>query len=302
MHFHPLGSTHLLVTRIGLGLPTLRFLTDSGRENVFPSRTRNRNQDEPNIWIGQRASWGETLMGALPFLLFGLAYFINAIYEQVVLPNLTVYHVSYTPMAVYFITAIGLVIGWLKGFPRWSYSYLGMALYFGWYYSNGRFYGVDYGWRAWIPVIVAGLVALLLTRSLRPLTWLVQGIWNDWTRLSFALYAFLLPMFTIIFFDMKWGIFELSGLFFDTILLAAGAIAFLRSRAIWQRVVSLQAAMFLLFIKGVLFANWYSSPDAGDRSLNLPIVIMMLLFWGGLMFLPGLVGLLRRSVSSLSTR
>ena len=47
------------------------------------------------------------------------------------------------PMGVYFVSVLGLLFGVLKGFPRWSYAYLGMSFYFGWSYSNGSYYGVD---------------------------------------------------------------------------------------------------------------------------------------------------------------
>jgi hypothetical protein len=141
---------------------------------------------------------------------------------------------------------------------------------------------------------------LLLARSLRPLVRLIQGAWNDWTRLSFGLYAYLLPIYTVIFLDTKWGTNELISLAIDTLLLTAGAIAFLRSRTIWQRVVSLQATMIFLACKGILFAGWLKGPQG--YSINLPGILIWLLLFGGLMFLPGLVGLLQRGVSALSTR
>lgn len=279
-------------------LSALRFQAEPRREDAFPNGAGDREQNEPYTWTGQRASWDEVLLGVIPFLLFGLAYLLKAVAELWQYHGVMLKYINYAPLAVYFISAIGLLIGWVRGFPRWSYAYLGMVLYFGWDYSNGRFYGVVYGWRAWIPLIVVALVALLITRSLRPLTRLIQGTWNDWTRLSFALYAFCLPFLTVVFLDMEWGTNELFGLVFDTLLLAAGAIVFLRSRTIWQRVVSLQAAMFILVFKyfsGAPLAATIRNPDP------LSIIFLLLIFFG-LMFVPGLLGLLRRGVSSLSTR
>jgi hypothetical protein len=239
-------------------------------------------------------------MGALPFLLFGLAHFLIAIHELGKLTNLTSRPWLFYGSGLLLLIAIGLAIGGIKGYPRWSYAYLAMAVFLSSNYSNGTFYGVAYGWRFWVPLIVAILVPLLLTRSLRPLARLIRGAWNDWTRLSFALYAFLLPLYTILFFDSKWGTNELISLAIDTLLLAAGAIAFLRSRTIWQRVVFLQAAMFIQACKGFLFAGWLGGSHV--FSLDLWIVLIGLLFFGGFMFLPGLVGLLQRGVSALSTR
>ncbi|MGD9092082.1 MAG: hypothetical protein PVF74_04500, partial [Anaerolineales bacterium] len=187
--------------------------------------------DTVETWMGQRTSLGAALLGAIPFLLFGLAYLLKGIIELVGYYHLLLNPIiqtpnryiilsipnapKYAPVVVYFIVALGVLFGVVKGFPRWSYTYLGMAFYFGWYYSNGRYYGVVYGWRAWIPFYIAILLGLLLTNSLRPLARLAQGIWYDWTRLSFALYTFAVPMFTIVFFDGDWGVIQLYELLFD---------------------------------------------------------------------------------------
>jgi hypothetical protein len=281
-------------------LPALRFHAGSGRRDAFANAAGDREQDKPDAWVGTRASWGEALLGALPFLLFGLAHFLIAIHELGKLTNLTVNPWLYYGSGLLLLIAIGLAIGGIKGYPRWSYAYLGMTVYLSSYYSNGSFSGVVYGWRFWVPLIVTILLPLLLTRSLRPLARLIQGAWNDWTRLSFGLYAYLLPIYTILFFEVKWGTDELSGLAIDTLLLAAGTVAFLRSRTIWGRVVSLQAVMFILACKGFLFAEWLRGPQG--FSLDMLDVLIVLLFFGGFMFLPGLVGLLQRGVSALSTR
>jgi hypothetical protein len=280
-------------------LPALRFSFGSGRKEAFAPAAGDREPDKPDAWVGSRASWGEALLGALPFLLFGLAHFLIAIHELGKFANLPVNPWLYYGSGLLLLIAIGLAIGGIKGYPRWSYAYLGMAVYLSSYYFNGSFGGVVYGWRFRVPLVVAILLPLLVTRSLRPLARLIQGAWNDWTRLSFGLYAYLLPIYTTIFLDMKWGTNELIGLAIDTLLLAAGAVAFLRSRTIWQRVVSLQATMFIQACKGVLLGA-FRGPQG--YSLDLLDVLMVLLFFGGFMFLPGLVGLLQRGVSALSTR
>jgi hypothetical protein len=254
-------------------------------------------------WVGRRASWGEALIGALPFLLFGLAYLLEGVAElgghdrlafklQVGSPNLP-FIIFTAPMGVYFVTVLGLLLGVLKGFPRWSYAYLGMSLYFGWSYGSGSFHGVHYDSWAWLPLFAAIVLGLLLTRSLQPLARLLQGAWNDWTRLSFALYAFAVPMFTLVFFEDDWGAYQLYGLFFDTVLLAAGAVAFLRSRTIWSRVLSLQATALILVVKGPL-VGWFD----GRYWPAFQLIIMSFCF----LLLPAVIGLLRRGVGTLSSR
>lgn len=280
------------------------YKVESSGEMANPNNNLNLVQDQTDGWTGQPASWGDVLLGALPFILFGLVYILKGMTELGYFgytTNWVIVFSRYAGAPMYLFTLIGLVFGWLRGFPRWSYAYIGMALYFGWYYSHGRFYGTVFDWRAWIPLIAAVLIATLIARSLRPISRLVMGIWNDWTRISFAIYAFILPLLTITFFDIDWGIRELYGLGFDTLLLTAGAAAFLRSPGIWSRVLSLQVAMFILVLKGTILADYYSSFGEDIQALFLPAFLYLAL-WCGLMFLPGLIGLLHRGVNSIQTR
>ena len=259
-------------------------------------------------WVGRRASWGVALVGALPFLLFGLAYLLEGVAElgghhhlafNLLDGSLNRPAIILTaPMGVYFFCVLGLLFGVSKGFPRWSYAYLGMSLYFGWYYSNGRYYGVNYDSWAWLPLFAAIILGLLLTRSLQPLSRLLQGAWNDWTRLSLALYGFV-PILTIIFFDDDWGVFQLYGLFFDTVVLAAGAVASLRSRTNWGRVLSLGAGVLILVVKGLL-GGW--GPSSGEPLRTLYFWFLFPIIYFGFLLLPAVIGLLRRGVDTLSSR
>jgi hypothetical protein len=275
-------------------------------EDAPLGKTSFGEEDTTETWVGRRAPWGAALVGALPFLLFGLAYLLDGFAElgghnrlafNLLDGSLNLPTIILTPqMGVYFVSALGLLIGVLKGFPLWSYAYLGMSLYFGWHYSNGRFYGVDYSSWAWLPSFAAIVLGLLLTRSLKPLIRLFQGAWNDWTRLSFSLYAFALPMVTVIFFDEDWGVFQLYGLFFDTVLLAAVAVAFLRSRTTLGRVLSLEAAVLILVVKGLLggWLNFGKYP----RVLYGPAFLFISIYFGFLL-LPAVIGLLRRGMDAL---
>jgi len=253
------------------------------------------------------ASWGEAFAGAIPFLLFGLASLLDGLAElsghshlAFSLPGGSLgwgaMHLTLT-MGVYFACAVGLLFGTMKGFPRWSYAYLGMAYYFGWSYNNQNYYGLFYKWWAWLPLLAAIALGLLLAHSFKPLAGLVQGTWRDWTRLSFAIYAFTLPMLTVIFFDDDWGISQLYGLFFDTVLLAAGAVAFLRSRTTWSRVLTLQAVVLILVVKGTL-GGWF---DGNLRAPYWPGFLFIIIYFGFLL-LPAVIGLLRRGVDAWSSR
>jgi hypothetical protein len=262
-------------------------------------------EDTTETWVGRRDSWGEALIGALPFLLFGLAYLLKGFAELggFDYPSFKLLYVSFLessldrpaiiftpPMGVYFISTLGLLLGVVKGFPRWSYAYLGMSLYFGWYYGNGSFSGVHYDSWAWLPLFAVIILGLALARSLQPLVRLLKGGWNDWTRLSFALYAFV-PMLTVVFFDDDWEAIQLSGLFVDTVLLAAGAVAFLRARTVRVRVLSLLAAVLIVIVKAFALGGWFWQAFLFIISLYL-----------GILLLPAVIGLFRRGVDALSAR
>ena len=280
-------------------------------DSAEPSADRPSHREEhgARAWVGQPVSWGEAFIGALPFLLFGLAFLLDGLAElngqelPVIhvlggnrdLPALTLT----VEMGVYLACALGLFLGVWQGFPRWSYAYLGMCLYFGWIYNNQFYYGLLYEWWTWLPLLTAVFLGMLLARSLQPLAGLFQGVWNDWTRLSFALYAFAVPMFTLVFFEDDWGVFHLYGLFFDTVLLAAGAVAYLRARTIWGRVFSLQAAVLVLVVKGIL-QGW--GPTSGGQLRLVSWSLMFIITSLGIFLLPAVVGLLRWGVETVSAR
>jgi hypothetical protein len=285
-----------------------RYKISLGTGETPAGRASYSEGEVTKTWTERRAPWTAAFVGALPFLLFGLAYLLEGITKlgghygpafnllDGSLLDRSLNHpaiILTTPMGVYFVSVLGLLVGILKGFPRWPYAYLGMSIYFGWYYSDGRFHGVVYGLWGWLPLIAAIVLGLLLNRSLQPLTRLLQGAWNDWTRLTFALYAFALPMLTVVFFDDDWGVLQLYGLVFDTVLLAAGAVVFLRSRSTWGRVLSLLVAFLILVLKGFR-EGWL------DGQI-WPMVLFTLLYLG-LLLLPGVVGLLRGGVNALTSR
>lgn len=258
--------------------------------------------DLSDDWLNRRASWSEALLGALPFLLFGLSYLLDGLAELAgnTRPALILLQESLTrpavaitaEMVVYFVCALGLLFGVVKGFPRWSYAYLGMSLWFGWIYNNQFHYGLFHHWWDWLPSYAAILLGLLLVRSFEPLVRLFKGVWNDWTRLSFALYTFYFPMFTVVDFDGDWGISHLYILVFDTLLLAAGAVFFLRSRTSWGRVLSMSFVVLVLVVKGLIAGGWF------DRQGW--IAFTATLYYLGFLLLPAVIGLLRWGVGAIT--
>ena len=125
----------------------------------------------------------QAAIGALPFLAYGIATMIfEADRNFPFAPD----HVS---LALYTLALIGLLMGWVRGFPLWSYGYLGWVLVLG---GSGNISasGIQWGYQSWVPFGIVILSALLWTRSLNPIKKFFKDIWNDWSRLvltSFAL-------------------------------------------------------------------------------------------------------------------
>lgn len=289
-------------------LDARRYQASVGDRETRSGNPSSREGKVTETWVGRRTPWGTALLGALPFLLFGLAYLLDGLAElcgynrlafNLLEGSQNLPAIIFTPhVGVYLICALGLILGVLKGFPRWSYAYLGMSLYFGWSYNQQNYYGLFYKWWVWLPTVAAIVLGLLLARSLKPFARLFQGTWNDWTRLSFALYAFALPMFTVIFFDEDWGVLQLYGLFFDTVLLAAMGVAYLRSRTTWGRVLSLEAAVMILVVKWILGGGF---PTFDEPQKVVYFWFLFIFIYFGFLLMPAMIGLLRRGVNTLSS-
>ena len=80
-------------------------------------------------------------MSVLPFFAFGLASMLTKF-------PLSSFHDVYLRMVVYLLILTGLLIGWVRDFPLWSYTYLdghwffcgGMQTYMiaDWKFGDGR--------------------------------------------------------------------------------------------------------------------------------------------------------------------
>ena len=245
-----------------------------------------------------RGSWGEALAGMVPFLAFGLT---KVLYEVLPHPN-PVWFWGF--VACYVVLLIGFGVGWVQGFPRWSYPYGGLVLVFtGWWMGIPaqnlwarniwilKRYNELPGWGAWIPLLVTSAMALLLTRSVRPLRQLVMGIWHDWTRLSFGLYGIMPMAVWIVFDEVSWN--PAPYLFVSTVALGAGALAYVRSAKTSQRALALLTGMTLSWAVATVGQPWVTVPGLW-YAYGQGVVIA----WGVLtavMFAPALLDLLRRS-------
>jgi hypothetical protein len=256
-----------------------------------------------------RPSGLETAAAILPFVLMGLLYTFQALDY----PSGRSMRSFYWDLSLYLLLLIGLGIGWVKGFPRWSLGYLGMALVFSWWLagiaiSGFRIFGhtfthnEQWGWRGWISLLVVALVATLLSRSLYPLVGLAKSIWRDWSQLSFIVYGAFTWLALGITYDGKTFYNEIKYLPINIIIGAmiytAGALFFMRLKTGWHRAVALQAAFNLAFLSSMAIGAIDGRVDEALQD-NVFYWFFVIIFWFGIMLLPGSLAIIRRASQSL---
>lgn len=102
--------------------------------------------------ISPSTRW-QAFLGMLPFLAFGVSSVIGK-------EDYT-YHLRGhdAEMVVYTLALVGLLIGWIRGFPLWSYGYLGWSLVWAWSNTNIPIYGAKWEYRIWVPFAITVLIA-----------------------------------------------------------------------------------------------------------------------------------------------
>ncbi len=248
-----------------------------------------------------RSSHREAFLSALPFALFGAVCMIG----KSRVPWVGIY----ADLTFYFVVLLGLLIGLVKGIPRWVYSYLGWSLVYAWWWTNmytrgfklfGYTFGDEsWGWRVWVPLLITVGIALLLTRSLRPLRELVLGIWQDWTLLSLAMYS--LVGFMLLLYDEVHAPYTIAFMTASTLVICASVWIFMRSAHRVQRLISLLAGFFAgLLLDRIYNATWdfnaYNGLPARPAMPwygTLLEMILIAVIWSPIVWLPVLVGLFK---------
>jgi len=255
------------------------------------------NMYSHQAYISPSTRW-QALIGALPFLAFGICRMISKA------DQLPIRGLDYE-MVVYGLSLVGLLIGWIQGFPLWSYSYLGWSFLLAYFNTNWGFYG-DPDFQVWIPFGITVLIAILWTRSLGPIKKLFQDIWNDWTRLSLAMFAFV--GFVWLIYDenhhpqLLW--FILAG----TLVISAGVWFFLRGSSLKIRVFSIIGSWAASDVfSRICYATWdyrayYGLPESTRtwyQSLGMATGIFA--FWSAIIFWPALIALIHKLVNRRTT-
>ena len=260
-------------------------------------------------------SWGEALAGMLPFLAMGLLMALDPYHLTQSASIVVTYAVVLIGLGV---PLIGLGVGWVKGFPRWSYPYGGFVLavaslflknnldpwilnrYDTWVRLFRRLPGLAdvvlylmFGrYNMWMLFLAMAVIVLLLSRLWRPLCPLYRGAWHDWTRLSFGSYGVMPLVFILYFYDVTPAP-RAPYLVASTVILAAGAVAYVRSSRTWQRALALLTGMTLFCaVTTVGVVTFYHLATWDVIRDWVPLAALMLA--------PVLLSLLRRSARFIS--
>lgn len=255
----------------------------------------------------ERTGHWDALVGALPFALFGIASMLSRTQYP--------FNTAYSYLAFYAAVLLGLLIGMIKGFPRWAYSYLGWCMVFAWWWTdmhtNGlRIFGYTmgnegWGWRIWYPLLIAIAIVFLWTRSFRPIRQMVFGIWQDWTLLSLAIYAF--AAFASLIYDENHHPYLFAFIAATTIAGFLAVWGFLKSDSNWKRVVSLLAGFVTAFVLSNIayttqnYAGYYNLPPSPPQpwyTAAFDGIIGWTLLYAGIMYWPVVIGLVRHVINN----
>ena len=156
--------------------------------------------------------------------------------------------------SVLLVYLFAYVIGWKQGFPRWWYAYPATMVMTTLIMQNSSSPGVSilgfrsenatWGWRAWVPLIVATFIAVAISSSADTYRKFWQGIWHNPTRLSFLFYG-TLPFWSVMIFDEVADKVTTPVMLISFVLFFVGAFFYLRTNQYWLRIIFLFGTAFL---------------------------------------------------------
>ena len=252
-----------------------------------------------------KSPW-DPFLGVLPFLLAGVLF-------MGIRFNLP-FHIGYPTAAFLISCLIGLWIGMLRGFPRWTFSFLGWSVVMS-YWSMGMplftfraFYDPNampdpIGLRAWIPLLIVSGLGAWMGRSAKPLQKLTSAIWHDWTLLSLSIYSF--AAFILLIYDENHHPYLLAFIAAGTLAICTAVWIFMQSDTSWKRVLSLTTGFIVaLILSNISYATWdyatyYNLPPSTPQPWYQELfgIIPITLFWIVFVFWPAIIGLAHHFVN-----
>ena len=244
----------------------------------------------------------DAILGTLPFLLAG----ILLMFIHVDLP----FHIGYLMITFLAICLPCLLVGMLKGYPCWTFSYFGWSVVMSYWWSGmprftfNAFYNPGampdlMGILAWIPLLIVLILGMRIGRPKQPFRKLTSAIWRDWTLLSLSIYAFV--AFILLIYDENHHPYLFVFMAAGTITICLAVWNFLQSEKSLKRVLSLLAGFVIAsVISNISYATWdyatyYGLPPSVPEpwSSQIKETIAMSLFWSVIMFWPAFIGLIR---------
>jgi len=247
-------------------------------------------------FFGQPKSWSATFAAMALFVWWGLGLIFNELPHEWGIPDWVRSFSGLLFVGTMVILPIGLCIGWIKSFPRWSYPYVVHVLIFSLYMMQvatpGFLFGRErWGWRVWLPLAVVAVISLLVTRSLGPLRKLFTNIWDDWTLLTFGLFGFM-PLLIAIVFDEMDRLYSLYFMVILSLLMVGTAFAYMQSPNPRERIRTLLIGISLTITLAMTAPTVYWL-DHGGTNVVPAVIAGIVVFL--VMFSPALISLLRKS-------
>ncbi len=266
---------------------------------------------KPSIFDDKKepTPWGWALLGLIPFLFGPIGWVFQQVFLLVnglrVLPTgpFAILPIIYAYLVLILLICAILVVAWVKGFPAWSYG-LGMTFFLVCLYLMSvripglMIFGLNLGRNviglfAWVPLAVIILPALIITRRNinQPFTLGLTGLREDFTRVSFGLFAFT-PFIMWIIFDEVHG--EEPFLLLSSLFLGGCALVYLRARRVALGVGAMLGGMVLAYALSGFYLWWYwegrvveylpepidgFSNMIGTMTCAIPVIILTLGPW-----------------------
>ncbi len=239
----------------------------------------------------QQESWPATIAGALFFILAGLELLAGDIPLEWDISN-RLPGLDFGFLFGLLVPAIAFTIGWVLYFPRWSYLYTAALLVFSLYMMSAAtpllhqlgYHNRGWGYLAWVPFLLALLVGLLFTRSLRPIGRFFTNIRQDWTLGTYAMFAWL-PLVISVGFDEVDRLYSLVFKLVLTILMVTTSLLYLRTWSQDMRSKIMVAGVLISLAVTNIGSIAYWLPVGGvdiPRVIAWDLVIMVVMFYPAL--------------------
>ena len=247
------------------------------------------------------SSWLETLLGALPFLLFGPITVLLAYPNPPPAWRTSEGFVALVRIIYPLVVLVGLGAGWRARWPRWSFPHLCVGILFldvwiaqsgGWIAQSvvPRVFGLEQEWPrfgqfvhdmvffALLPAffVLVPAIAFALMRTGRGLRPLFLSIRQDWTQLSFGLSVASAYMLSGADYDEDPRL--TLAVILPGVIILSSAVAYLCSANKTQRILSLLLGLLVAVAVSIWRHGFYLIYGA---------------FLAGMVFLPALLELLR---------